>query len=365
MRILRTLMDKALATYGKGPMGPIIEALDFFLFSPDKATDKPPYIRDGVDLKRFMSWAIIGLFPAFFGSIYFFGPRVLLVVLVSYMAGAVVEVTFSVLRKEPIAEGLLVTGLIFPLTLPVGTPLWMVALGAIFGIFFAKEVFGGTGHNIMNPALVGRAFLFLSFPKAMSSGWVIPGQGALGADLGPDAVTGATPLLAAKLAQSAGGSVSTAIQEALGTDWIQLLWTKGPDAFGTTSAILVIVGGLIVIFSKVANWRIPLSIFGTVIVLSWILHAFSPSAFMPPHYQLLAGGLLYGAFFMATDPVSGPTYNGARWGYGIGIGILIVVIRGLSGYPEGVMFSILMMNLVAPLLDHFNRGVRARRFRSG
>lgn len=365
MRILRKFMDRLLEAYGKGPFGPIVEALDFFLYSPDKVPDRPPYIRDGVDVKRFMSWVIIGLFPAFFGSVYFFGPRVLLVVLVSYVAGGIVEVIFSILRKEPIAEGLLVTGLIFPLTLPVGTPLWMVASGAIFGVFFGKEVFGGTGHNIMNPALVGRAFLFLSFPKAMSSGWVLPGQGALGAGLTADATTGATPLLAVKLAQSAGQSVTVAIREVVGTDWLQLLWTKGPDAFGTTSAILVVIGGLIVIFSKVANWRVPVSIFGTIIVLGWVLHTLAPSTFMPPHYQLLAGGLLYGAFFMATDPVSGPVYNRARWAYGVGIGILILLIRGLSGYPEGVMFSILIMNLVAPLLDHAHRSITSRRFQHG
>jgi len=365
MNGLRKMMDFMLEKFGKGPFAPVVEALDFFLFSPDKVPGSPPYIRDGVDLKRFMSWAIVGLFPAFFGSIYFFGPRVILVVLVSYVAGAAVEVLFSILRKEPIAEGLLVTGLIFPLTLPVGIPLWMVALGAIFGVFFGKEVFGGTGHNIMNPALVGRAFVFLSFPKALSTGWVIPGQGALGAGLSADAATGATPLLAVKLGQSAGTSVTETIQAALGSDWVQLLWTKGPDAFGTTSAILVIFGGLIVIFTKVANWRIPISIFGTVIVLGWILHLLAPNTFMPPHYQLLAGGLLYGAFFMATDPVSGPTYNNARWVYGLGIGILILVIRGLSGYPEGVMFSILIMNLVTPLLDHGSRTLHSRRFHNG
>ena len=366
MRILRTIMDKVLATpFGKGPMRPIIEALDFFLFSPDKAPTKPPYIRDAVDVKRFMSWAILGLFPAFLGSIYFFGPRVLLVVLVSYVAGGIVEVIFSILRKEPIAEGLLVTGLIFPLTLPVDIPLWMVALGAIFGVFFAKEVFGGTGHNIMNVALTGRAFLFLSFPKALSSGWVIAGHGALGRNLTVDATTAATPMLAAKLAQSTGGSATVAIREALGSDWLALLWTKGPDAFGTTSALLCIIGGLIVILSKVANWRIPISIFGTVFVLGWVLNAVAPSNFMPPHYQLIAGGLLYGAFFMATDPVTAPTYNGARWIYGIGIGILILVIRGLSGYPEGVMFSILIMNLVTPLLDHADRSFATRRFHRG
>lgn len=361
MKPLRRLMDAMVARWGKGPFAPIVEALDFFLFSPSTVPAGPPYVRDAVDVKRFMWWAIMGLVPPFLGAVYFFGPRVLLIVLVSYMAGAAVEVAFSVLRREPIAEGLLVTGLILPLTLPVTTPLWLVALGAMFGAFFGKEVFGGTGHNIMNPALVGRAFLFLSFPRAMSSGWVIPGQGALGVD----AVTGATPLLAAKLARAAGGSASEAIRHAMGSDWLGLLWTKGPDAIGTTSALLCILGGMIVVGTRVANWRIPVAVLGTVTLLGGLLHAASPEIFLPVPYQLLAGGLLYGAFFMATDPVSGPVYNIARWAYGIGIGVLVLVIRGLSGFQGGVMFAILLMNLAAPLLDHAGRTWRARRWRNG
>ncbi|MCU0611199.1 MAG: RnfABCDGE type electron transport complex subunit D [Candidatus Eisenbacteria bacterium] len=361
MKPLRTLMDAMLARWGKGPIAPVIEALDFFLFGPSTVPAGPPHVRDVIDVKRFMWWAIMGLVPPFLGAVYFFGPRVLLMVLVSYVAGAVVEVAFSILRREPIAEGLLVTGLIFPLTLPVETPLWMVAMGAMFGVFFGKEVFGGTGHNIMNPALVGRAFLFLSFPRAMSSGWVIPGEGALGGD----ATTGATPLLTAKLAHAAGGSASDAVRQAMGSDWCALLWTKGPDAIGATSAVLCLLGGIIVVVTRVANWRIPAAVVGTVMVVGGLLHAAAPQVFMPVPFQLIAGGLLYGAFFMATDPVSGPVYNDARWAYGVGIGLLVLVIRALSGFPEGVMFAILLMNLVAPLLDQGSRSMRARRWRRG
>jgi len=344
MKFLRNLLDSTGKFIKKSPIlarfYPVFEATDEFFFGTDKVSEATPYIRDGLDIKRYMSFVIVALVPATLAGIYFYGLRVLAVIAVSYAFGGLVEVAFSVCRKKPLYEGFLVTGLIFPLILPPTIPLWMVALGVIFGVFFGKEVFGGTARNIFNPALVGRVFLSLAFPQYFATMWQKPFWGGLGGlfKYAPDAVTSATPLINFK---------STHIL----TSYSHLLFGSTAGSIGETFRIGIILGGIILILVKVADWRIPLSYISSVFILSLIGHIFSPQIFAPPLFQLLTGGLLFGAFFMATDPVTAPLTLGGKWFYGFLLGVLTVLIRGLTGFVEGVMFAILLMNATAPFID--------------
>ncbi len=287
-----------------------------------------------------MTFVVIALIPATIAGVYFYGLRVLAIIATSYIFGGMTEVVFSVARKKPIHEGFLVTGLIFPLILPPTVPLWMVAVGVVFGVFFGKEVFGGTGRNIFNPALVGRVFLSLAFPEFFTSMWHKPFFKGLGGLLRytTDAVTSATPLIDFKSAQVL-------------TDLPSLLFGAAPGSIGETFRIGIIIGGLLLIIIKISDWRIPLSYILTAGVFSLFGHQISASHFAPPLFQILSGGLLFGAFFMATDPVTAPLTFKGKWVYGILLGALTVLIRGLTGFVEGVMFAILLMNAVAPLID--------------
>lgn len=329
----------------------VFKALDEFFYGTGKVTDLP-HVLDHMDIKRFMSFVIIALIPATIASIYFWGLRVLLIILTSYVFGGVVEVAFAILRGKDIHEGFLVTGLIFPLTLPPTVPLWMVAVGIIFGTLFGKEVFGGTGRNIFNPALVGRVFLTISFPNIMSGPWFIPfwgGTGGLGHYQGSlDALTLATPL---KLFRDGTPYVS----------YVELLFGRCPGCIGETFRIGIILGGIFLILTKISNWRMPLSILISVALFSTIGNLIWSSKVAPPMYQFLSGGLLLGTFFMATDPVTCPITRLGKWIAGILTGLLIVLIRGFSGFVEGVMFSILMMNLFSPLIDRLIIDMKYRR----
>jgi Na+-transporting NADH:ubiquinone oxidoreductase subunit B len=258
-----------------------------------------------------------------------------------------------VIRKEPIAEGFLVTGLIFPLILPPTTPLWMVAIGCMFGVFVGKEIFGGTGRNLFNPAIVGRCFLALAYPAAMSSSWVEPGHGVMGRLLqyvsssNVEAITSATPLIHAKQGIFEGTS-----HLVMGLDISGCL--------GETSGLMVICGGVLLLLTKVANWRTVVSILASAAVFEAILHAVDAERYAPAVWHLFAGGLLFGAFFMATDPVSSPSTNEGKWVYGILIGVITILIRNFSGYVEGVMFAILLGNIAAPIIDEMVFSVRLR-----
>lgn len=326
-----------------GAFKPLYEAIENFCFAPSSATLVAPFARDPLDVKRYMSMVIIALLPALAASVYFFGLRVLAMVIVSYIAGGVVEVAFAMIRKEPIAEGFLVTGMIFPMVLPPTTPLWMVAVGVIFGVFAGKELFGGTGRNVFNPAIVGRCFLVLAYPDIMSSNWVIPGHGVAGRLLqyittsSTDALSAATPLVLAKggeleeLSRMVMGSISGCVAE--------------------TSGLMIICGGLFLLFTRVANWRTVVGILFSSFVLASILRFNDPERFAPAIWHIFAGGLLFGAFFMATDPVSSPITNTGKWIYGILIGAIAILIRNFTGYVEGMMFAILLGNIFAPILD--------------
>tara|TARA_B100000315_G_scaffold238912_1_gene257164 strand:+ start:130 stop:1218 length:1089 start_codon:yes stop_codon:yes gene_type:complete len=342
--ILRRILDEAEKIIKKTPIlknfFPVFEATDDFFFATKKTTRFAPHFLDGIDIKRFMSFVIIALIPATIAGVYFFGLRVLLVIAISYAAGGLVEVAFSVGRKKPLYEGFLVTGLIFPLILPPTIPLWMVALGASFGVFFGKEVFGGTGRNIFNPALVGRVFLSLAFPEYFATMWQKPFWGGLGGFVKfmPDSITGATPLINFKSTQD----VAT---------WPCLLMGNLPGSIGETFRIGIIIGGVLLLLVKIAEWRISLTYIASAFIVSFIGHIFLPESFAPPLFQILSGGLLFGAFFMATDPVSGPLTHQGRWIYGILLGVLTILIRTFTGFVEGVMFAILLMNACAPLID--------------
>ncbi len=329
---------------------PVFDATESFLFSPSERTGVPPHIRDPLDVKRFMALVIVALVPSTLAALYFFGLRVLAVIVVSYAAGGAMEVLFAVVRKEQINEGFLVTGLIFPLVLPPGLPLWMVALGVAFGVVVGKELFGGTGRNVFNPALVGRCFLAVGYPAAMSSNWIEPGRGLTGRLLqyvsAADAVTAPTPLAAAKQ-----GTLAAPLDLFLG---------RVTGSMGETSALAVLIGGLFLLAVGVANWRTVVGVLGSFALLGAVLHRAAPGTFAPVGWHLLAGGLLFGAFFMATDPVTSPATGGGKWAFGILIGVVTLLIRNLTGWVEGMMFAILLGNICAPILDEM-----ALRFRFG
>lgn len=357
MRFLLHMLERVRPLFEQGgrfaSLKPVFEATESFFFGPDTQPEFGPHVRDPLDVKRFMSMVIVALAPCVVAALYFFGLRVVAMIVVSYAVGGTVEVLFAVVRKEEINEGFLVTGLIFPLILPPSLPLWMVGVGIAFGVLVGKELFGGTGRNLFNPALVGRCFLALAYPAAMSGNWLKPG-GGLGGRLfqyvdahTADAVATATPLILAKQGQfaSLAGLVTGHVA----------------GSVGETSALAVIAGGLFLVLIGVANWRTVVSMLGTFLVAGGVLHAISPETFAPVVWSLFAGGLLFGAFFMATDPVSSPTTDSAKWGYGALIGLATLLIRNLTGYVEGVMFAILLGNICAPLLDELSVHFRLRR----
>lgn len=343
MKLVRTIIDRLYrisASGGLSKLKPVIDATDALFFGTDRTTTSAPHILDNLDIKRYMSTVIIALLPATIAAIYFYGFRVLLIIAVSYIFGGITEVIFAITRKKEIHEGFLVTGLIFPLILPPTVPLWVVAVGIVFGVFFGKEVFGGTGRNIFNPALVGRLFITVCFPVIMTASWQKPmtEYPAGFVHYTSDAITSATPLISCKTSHTL-------------TSTIDLLIGKTPGSIGETFRLGIILGGMFLIFTKVSNYRIPFSYILSVFIFSSLGHTLLPEKIAPPVFQLLSGGLLFGAFFMATDPVTCPFTRDGKWFAGLLLGILTVLIRSISGYVEGVMFSIVLMNAFSPLID--------------
>jgi Na(+)-translocating NADH:ubiquinone oxidoreductase B subunit len=360
LKILYRLFESIRPTFeNRGKLRlfkPVYEALENFFFAPSAVTKGSPHIRDPLDVKRFMTMVIIALIPCLFASLYFFGWRLVPMIIVSYAAGGAVEVIFAVVRKEEINEGFLVTGILFPLVLPPALPLWMVALGVMFGVLVGKELFGGTGRNIFNPAIVGRCFLALAYPAAMSGNWIKPSYELTGRLFqyidasNVDSITSATPLIMAKQ-----GELHAISHMLLGS-------TSG--SLGETSGLAIIIGGVFLLLTRVANWRTVVSILGSASILAGILHHVQPERFAPVFWHLFAGGLLFGAFFMATDPVTSPVSNAGKWIYGAAIGTVTLLIRNFSGYVEGVMFAILLGNIIAPLLDIIVFKIRLRGLRN-
>lgn len=330
---------------------PLFEAIEFIFFYPPARTATAPHVRDPLDIKRYMTIVIVALLPSICASIYFFGPRILLMILVSYAVGGIVEVIFACVRKTEIHEGFFVTGILFPLILPPATPLWVVAVGIFFGVFFGKEVFGGTGHNIFNPALVGRLFITIAFPTIMTSGWTAPGawRGAV------DAVSTATPMALAKT-------------QAVLTPAADLLMGIPSGSAGETFRLGIIIGGIFLMLTRVSNWRVPVSYLCSVFIFAFAISLFGgvdsggdgaaasgglvSTAFNFGLFNLLGGSVLFAAMFMSCDPVTSPFTVPGKFIFGIGCGLLTVLIRVFSGYVEGVMFSIVIMNAFTPLIDH-------------
>ncbi len=308
----------------------IFQTIEGFVFGARKVTPGSPHFLDQLELKRYMSMAFIALIPSTLAAMLFFGLDAIRIIAAAYIAGGAVEVLFALIRKKEIEEGFLITGLIFALTLSPTVPTWMVMVGAVVGVFLGKEVFGGTGKNILNPALVGRLSISIAFPQAMTASWQVPFT---------DTITSATPLGVFKSAREF-------------TPLFDLLLGQTGGSMGELFRLGIILGGIFLMATKVANWRIPLTYLATVGVLSLPGSIFFPFQIAAPLPQWLSGGLLFGALFMATDPVTSPYTRVGKYIFGISCGVLTVVIRAFSGYPEGVMLSILCMNALTPLVDH-------------
>ena len=337
-----------------------VDAFETFLRVPGTVTRKGAHIRDAVDLKRVMIIVVIALVPAaLFGiwntgyqtsTLYGLGwgfwmcfwkgfLRVLPLYIVSYIVGLGIEFASSQIRDEEVNEGYLVTGMLIPLIVPVDVPLWMLALAVAFAVIFGKEVFGGTGMNIWNPALLARAFLFFSYPSKMSGSEVW-----IHAPKGVDAVSGATPLALA----SEGGVSSLSGDASL---W-HLFLGDIPGSVGETSAIAILLGAVILIWTGVASWKIMVSSVAGALLVGW-LGCLGGATDVPAYYQLVLGGFLFGTVFMATDPVTSAQTECGKWIYGFLVGALAVTVRLFNpGYAEGMMLAILLMNTFAPLIDH-------------
>lgn len=329
MKLVRSIFEKLHGMRALDKIRPVVDAADAGAFGTGEITEGTPHILDCVDIKRYMSLVIVALIPATLVSILFYGFDAIRIIAVSYAVGGAVEVIFAIVRKHDIHEGFLITGLIFPLVLPPTTPSWMVAVGVVFGTMFGKEMFGGTGRNIFNPALVGRLFITIAFPARMTTNWLMPFA---------DAVTAATPLSVFKTE----GTLASVTDLLIGN-------TAG--SMGETCRIVIILGGIFLILTKVSNWRVPVCYIATVSLFALAGNHFLPERIAPPVFQVFAGGLLFGAFFMATDPVTSPFTRPGKYIFGISCGILTVLIRSFSGYVEGVMFSIVIMNAFTPLID--------------
>lgn len=389
MKIIKNIFDKNRHHFTTGgkfeKFKPLFEATETFFFIPGIPTVKDSHVRDNLDLKRFMSIVVLALMPPLFFGIYNAGYQshlasglslnlnavffkglfiVLPIILVSYIVGFFWEILFAVIRKHHISEGFLVTGLLFPLTLPPTIPLWQVAIGISFGVVIGKEVFGGTGRNILNPALTARAFLFFAYPGKMSGDTVWVAASGAGEQV-VDAFSGATPLAISALAEF-HENIETLLVKG---DYVfaKLFLGNYPGSIGATSALLCLIGAAMLILMGIASYRIIFGgVFG-VLFAGFLLNFLATDSSMAwlslnPFYHLVMGGFAFGITYMATDPVSSPGMNKAKWVYGFAIGILTVLIRVFNpAYAEGVMLAILFMNLFAPLLDHIEIKLRLKK----
>jgi Na+-transporting NADH:ubiquinone oxidoreductase subunit B len=361
----------------------LYEAVDTIFYSPGSVTKTTAHVRDGVDLKRIMITVWLCAFPAMFFGMYNVGHQALAamaqmglapddgwrqtfiamvsaydansiwdcfwygfwyfvpVYAVTFVVGGFWEVLFAMKRGHEVNEGFFVTSILFALTCPPTIPLWMVALGISFGVVIGKEVFGGTGKNFVNPALTGRAFLFFAYPAAMSGDAVWTAL---------DGFTGATALSVA----SSGGMV--ALKESL--TWLDAFYGNMQGSIGETSTLAILIGGAVLLFTRIASWRIVAGVMLGMVALStlfnWVGSSSNPMFAMPWYWHLVLGGFAFGMIFMATDPVSASMTNTGKWIFGALIGVMVVLIRVVNpAFPEGMMLAILFANLFAPLIDHF------------
>ena len=374
--LIKKVLDKYRDNFEEGgkleKFYPIFEATDTILFSTNEVTKSGPHIRDSIDTKRIMILVVITLLPLYiFGAInigfqnsiaidlersnwenFWFGfNKILPIIIVTFASGAFWELLFAVVRKHPVSEGFLVTCALIPLTMPAGIPLWQIAVATTFGIVIGKEIFGGVGMNIFNPALMARVFIFFTYPTKISGDkvWV----------LGPDGYSGATALSipAAEINQDALSLLNNFNQ--FDYSWWNMFWGWIPGSIGETNKFLIIIGALFLAYIKIVNWRVMIGaivgLISTALLTNLVAPFSSNSMFtIPPHYHLVMGSFLFGTAFMATEPVTGCHTNQGRWIYGILFGSLTVIIRSINpAYPEGVMLSILFVNAFAALIDWF------------
>ncbi|MET7030830.1 NADH:ubiquinone reductase (Na(+)-transporting) subunit B [Sediminicola luteus] len=385
---LKNNLHKLKEKYKGKKMAPAFNALHTFLYTPNETTHSGSHVRSADDLKRTMNTVIMALVPVLIFGIFNAGYQhyaavdaangvirqasllgnfltwdnfimgawtVLPLVIVSYVVGLAVEFVFAVIKGHEVEEGYLVTGMLVPLIVPIDTPLWMLAVAVVFGVVIGKEVFGGTGMNILNPALTIRAFLFFAYPTWMSGDkvWVHEAVERAGT---ADAISGETVL--GYLAQGKGSEITYSVSD--------MFLGFIPGSVGETSTILILLGGLFLIFTKIASWRIMVSavigalamglIFNGVVEAGWITETSKFYGLMSFDFwqHLIVGGLAFGIVYMATDPVTGSQTDKGKWYYGFFIGFISVMIRVFNpAYPEGVFLAILLMNVFAPTIDHY------------
>jgi len=368
MKLFKNILNSVKPHFEKGgkleKLYPAYDAFETFLFVPDHTAHTGAHMRDAIDLKRTMFTVVLALIPALvFGmwnvgyqhfialgvtspdlieSLVYGAVKVLPMIAVSYGVGLGIEFAFAISRGHSVNEGYLVTGLLIPMIMPADIPLWMLAIAVVFAVVIGKEVFGGTGMNIMNPALTARAFLFFAYPTMMSGDkvWV-----SLGGETAVDGFSGATPL-----ANAIEGGVSAipSIMES----FIGMI----PGSVAETSGVAILIGAAILLISGIGSWRIMTGVFLGGYAMGLIFNAFAVNPFMevPAIQQIVMGGFLFGMVFMATDPVSAAQTNTGKWIYGILTGLLAILIRVVNpAYPEGMMMAILFMNVMAPLVDHY------------
>ncbi|HOK25813.1 MAG TPA: NADH:ubiquinone reductase (Na(+)-transporting) subunit B [Bacteroidales bacterium] len=369
MKSLRKKIDRLKPHFSEGgrfeKLRSVFEGFESFLFVPDTVTSRGAHIRDSIDLKRTMTVVIIALVPAMlfgmwntgfqhfrstgveasFLQMFLFGfIKLLPLIIVTYVTGLGIEFIAAQIRGHEINEGFLVTGLLIPLIVPIDIPLWMLALATAFAVILGKEVFGGTGMNVFNPALLARAFLFFSYPGWMSGDrvWI---EGLTEGKNVVDGFSGATPL--GLLMQNQTDALPSLKEMFIGTI---------PGSVGETSTLAILIGAAILIITGIGSWKIMTGVFAGGIVMGLLFNLIGANQYMelPFYYHLVMGGFAFGAVFMATDPVTASQTETGKWIYGFLIGLLSIFIRVINpAYPEGVMLAILLMNAFAPLIDYY------------
>ncbi len=330
-RLFRWFRDR---TESIPAVGQLAEALYVALYDPLERPGVAPFVRDAISTKRYMFTVVAALIPVLMAAVWYYGPRPLLLVVIAYGVGGFIEGFFAWLRDEPINEGFLVSGMLFALVFPPDVPLWVFMTAVVLGEIFGKELFGGVGRNIFNPVLTGRVLVFLSWPALVAPA-VYPSPA--------DAVSVATYL--------ASGAVHQSI-------WTMFAGPK-PGCIGEISPALVYAGGIFIALMRISDWRIPLGVLAGAAFTAWAASFLSVGA-RPIWFHLLSGGLPLAAFFMATDPVTSPRYAWTKLVYGLFIGFLVILIRQWAPLPEGAMFSVLLGNAFAPLLDEIALAFRKK-----
>lgn len=369
MNSLRRSLDRLKPHFSEGgrfsKFRSVFQGFESFMFVPDKVTFKGSHVRDSIDLKRAMTIVIIALIPALlFGSYntglqhfrsigettgiwqnFWFGfLKILPLIIVSYVVGLGIEFAAAQIRGHEINEGYLVTGLLIPLIMPIDVPLWMLALATAFAVILGKEVFGGTGMNIFNPALLARAFLFFSYPGWMTGDKVWTEGLTKGHEI-VDGYSGATALSLAAAGDTS--HIPSFLTQLIGTT---------PGSIGETSEIAILLGAAILIITGIGSWKIMLTMFAGGAAMGILLNLTAVNSYMelPFYYHFVMGGFTFAAVFMATDPVTASQTERGKWIFGFLCGVLSIMFRVLNpAYPEGVMLAILLMNLFAPLIDYF------------